>query len=192
MTRASLRITLGLAALALTLAACEGGGGTQQGAAPQGELTEQDAAGMRIAAPGRLTAISPRSAAYQAAAADPSVDSLELYQHTNFGFSMAVQRVRYKPDVQVTLDEAVEQMMAGAGQRPGVENVTFTTSADTVSGRVGTRLSGSYDQPGGSGVMEILVVVEKNTLWTVQVIFDAQHARGPQLAEQILDSVQIL
>ena len=127
--------------------------------------------------------------------AQKMIDKVDAFKCEASGFEIDVVRIHYKPDVQLSLDGAVNGMASSVGALEGVKNLKNTAEATTVSGKPAKRVSLTGDRTldGKSGVIHVegVLIADGQTFYEVEATFDSSNPRGAEYAARMAQSVKL-
>jgi len=123
------------------------------------------------------------------------MDKSDNFTFEASGFQIVVLRAIYKPEVQLSMDGAVNGMVSSVGALEGVRNLKHTANPTTVSGKPAERVSFTGDRTldGKSGVIhaEGLLILDGRTFYQVQAFYDSGNPHGADYAERVVQSVKL-
>lgn len=120
------------------------------------------------------------------------VQDMESYSwHPAKGFRVFIINVLYREGIPVSLQHVAAGTINELINKPGVTNVEYRQSPLMYEDVVGIRLEGNFHQNEVFLRFQSVLYVRRSNVWTVTVIYNDNDATGKEVAEKVMESIEI-
>lgn len=117
--------------------------------------------------------------------------TMENFQKLKGNFMVVVQRVVYTPDIEASLDGALDGSISNIMNAQKMTKVSEQRPPTTVSGIPGKKYSVELSKGGDLYQMQGVIATKGPKLWNVFAFYKKGSSRYPETANKIVDSVQL-